>query len=332
MSKNTHDLRQQHLKSLMKENQFQAVGLNPGPDLTYLTGLNFHIMERPIVAILPQEGSLVLVLPELEGAKITNLPYEVRPFFYNEDTSTWTSVFRTALQEAGLSFGKLGVIPRRLRILELSYLKEAVPDLDLTSAQTLLSLMRRIKGKDEIEKMQEAARIAECALSSILPALKLGVTEKEIATKLVGRLFQQGSDPALPFFPIVSFGENSANPHATPTDRDLKVGDLVLIDWGAAFDGYFSDITRTFAMGDPHPELEQIAKFVEKANSAGRAAVKPGVLTSAVDLATRKVIEDSGYGEYFIHRTGHGLGREGHEEPFISQYDQTVLEPGMTFT
>ncbi|MCJ7714948.1 MAG: Xaa-Pro peptidase family protein, partial [Anaerolineales bacterium] len=327
MSINTHDLRQQHLKSLMKRNQFQAVGLNPGPDLTYLTGLNFHLMERPIVAILPQEGSLVLVLPELEAAKIANLPYQVRPFYYNEDTTTWTSVFRTALQETGLSSGQLGVIPRRLRMLELSFLKDAVPDLDLISAQTLLSLMRRIKGKDEIEKMQEAARIAECALSSTLPALKPGVTEKEIATKLVGRLFQQGSDPVLPFFPIVSFGENSANPHATPTDRALKIGDLVLIDWGAAIDGYFSDITRTFAMGDPHPELEQIARFVERANAAGRGAVKPGELTSAVDLATRKVIEDAGYGEYFIHRTGHGLGREGHEEPFISQYDQTVLEP-----
>lgn len=332
MANNTHDLRQQHLKSLLKENQLQAVGLNPGPDLTYLTGLHFHLMERPVMAIFPQEGPLVIVLPELEGAKITDLPFLVRPFYFNEDTSTWASVFRSALQEAGLSSGKLGVIPRQLRLLELTYLKEAFPDLDITSAQAILSLMRRIKGKDEIRKMQEAVRIAECALAATLSALQPGVTEKEIATKLVGRLFQQGSDPGLPFFPIVSFGENSANPHASPTDRVLKVSDLVLIDWGAAYEEYFSDITRTFAMGDPDPELEQIARFVEGANSAARAAVKPGVLTCEIDLAARKVIEDAGYGEYFIHRTGHGLGREGHEEPYISKFDKTVLEPGMTFT
>jgi Xaa-Pro dipeptidase len=180
--------------------------------------------------------------------------------------------------------------------------------------------------------MQEAARIAECALSATLSAIKPGVTEKEIASKLVGRLLQYGSDPELPFFPIVSFGPNSANPHATPSNRVLKLGDLVLIDWGANTEHYFSDITRTFAMGDVNPELEQIADFVRKANAAGRSAVKAGISTSAVDLAARKVIDDAGYGEYFIHRTGHGLGRETHEEPYISQYDDTILKPGMVFT
>jgi Xaa-Pro dipeptidase len=148
----------------------------------------------------------------------------------------------------------------------------------------------------------------------------------------VSQLLHHGSDPHLPFFPIVAFGPNTANPHAVPTDRELKIGDLVLIDWGANWGGYFSDITRTFAMGDVNPELEQIANFVLKANEAGRSKIRDGVSAKSVDQATREIIINAGYGDYFIHRTGHGLGRETHEEPYISQYEETILEPGMTFT
>ena len=324
--------RQNQLQSLLQKNDLQAVGLNPGPDLSYLSGLDFHLMERPVMGIFPVSGEPVLILPELEGAKIASLPFPAKAFLFNEDPGTWTDVFQSALKDSDLLSGKLGIIPRRFRFLEQTFIQGAAPDLQLVSAQSLLSQMRRIKSEAEISFMSEAARIAECALSSIKMAIKPGVTEKEIAGRLVSRLLLEGSDPELPFFPIVSFGENAANPHATPTDRVLKPGDIILIDWGASHNGYFSDITRIFAMGDLHPELDQIAKFVQDANAAGRAAVKPGIPASAVDQAARQVIEDAGYGQYFIHRTGHGLGREAHEEPYISKFDQTILEPGMTFT
>lgn len=320
------------LQELVGQNELQGIALNPGPDLSYYSGLGFHLMERPVLMIFPRVGSPVLILPELEEQKIENLPYQVRPFTFNEDPSTWPDVFRAALGEAGVLSGKLGVIPRRLRMLELSFLQGAAPDLELVSAQELISKMRMIKDTTEIEGMDEAARIAECGLSAILSSIKPGVTEKEVASRLVGRLLQSGSDPELPFFPIVSFGENAANPHASPGDRALKEGDLVLIDWGAGCSGYYSDITRVFAVGDIHPELEKIAQFVKEANAAGRAAVKPGALASDIDQAARQVIADAGYGDFFIHRTGHGLGREAHEEPYISAFDQTVLMPGMTFT
>jgi len=323
MSINIHQKRQEDLQALLKESTLNAVCLNPGADLTYLTGLDFHLMERPVVGIFPISGDPVFILPELEAAKIAALPYPIRPFLFNENPDTWTDVFRAALQEADLAAGNLGIIPRRLRLLEQNYLMGAAPDLKLESAQPILTQMRRIKSEDEIKFMVEAARIAECALTSTIMAIKPGVTEKEIAGRLVGRLLQEGSDPELPFFPIVSFGENTANPHATPTNRVLNPGDIILIDWGASHQGYFSDITRVFAMGDLHPEIDQIAKFVEDANAAARAAVKPGVPASAVDRAARQVIEDAGYGEYFFHRN---------EEPNISQFDQTILEPGMTFT
>jgi Xaa-Pro dipeptidase len=322
----------QQLQEMIGKYQLKGIALNPGPDLSYYSGLSFHLMERPVLMIFPDQDSPALILPELEEAKLEKIPFEIRPHTYNEDTSTWPGVFQAALAESGMQDGKLGVIPRRLRMLELNYLQNAAPDLELVSAQDLVSKMRMIKDDNEIQNMEEAARIAECALSAILSSIKPGVTEKEIASRLVGRLLQSGSDADLPFFPIVSFGEHSANPHAVPGDRTLRTGDIVLIDWGARHEGYCSDITRVFEVGDIHPELERIGQFVREANAAGQAAVKPGVIASEVDQAARKVITDAGYGDYFIHRTGHGLGLETHEEPYISSFEDTELLPGMTFT
>jgi Xaa-Pro dipeptidase len=136
----------------------------------------------------------------------------------------------------------------------------------------------------------------------------------------------------MPFQPIVAVGENSANPHAVPTERALQQGDLLLIDWGAGFEGYFSDITRTFTMGDVTPELLRIGDIVKKANRAGREAGKSGVTAGAVDQAARSVIAAAGYGDAFIHRTGHGLGMEAHEPPYIFAGNPVLLQVGMTFT
>jgi Xaa-Pro dipeptidase len=332
MNKSHLTERQAKLQEILVLNEIKALILNPGPDLSYFTELDFHLMERPVIGIFPAKGTPALILPELEAAKIEKVNFEAKSYFYNEDQSTWSDTFTTAMSKSGLESGQVGVIPRRLRMLELQYLKDAAPKIELISGQTIVNQLRMIKTDLELELMEEAVRTAECAMSAILQGIKPGVTEKEIASKLVSRLLHSGSDPELPFFPIVAFGSNSANPHAFPTDRELKDGELVLIDWGANVAGYYSDITRTFAMGDVNPELEKIAEFVRKANAAGRAAVKPGVKTREVDAAARKVIEDAGYGKFFIHRTGHGLGREGHEEPYISQYDDTILERGMTFT
>ncbi len=324
--------RHQKLRKSLKDHNLDAVVLNPGPDLAYLTGLNFHLMERPVLVIFPAEGSPVVILPELESMKIHQLSFEVRPYTYGENRSQWLGVFKTALAASSLQSSRLGVIPRRLRLLEMTYLEEAAPASKIFPAQAVLASLRMVKDDQEIAKMREAARIAECALQATLSAFKLGVTEKEIASKLVYHLLHQGSDPALPFFPIVAFGPHTADPHAFPTDRPLQRGDLVLIDWGASVDGYFSDITRTFAMGEVDPEFEKIAEFVRLANAAGRSTARKGVLAKAVDQAARETIDRAGYGEMFIHRTGHGLGLEAHEEPYISADDPTGLAPGMTFT
>jgi Xaa-Pro dipeptidase len=158
------------------------------------------------------------------------------------------------------------------------------------------------------------------------------MSEKELASELVVQLLKQGSEPEMPFAPIVSGGPNAANPHASPSECRLQAGDLLVIDWGATYDGYVSDLTRTLSIGDVEPEFSHIADLVLQANAAGRKAGKPGTPAKAVDIATRTVIENGGYGQYFTHRTGHGLGMEGHEPPYMRGDNEQILLPGMTYT
>ena len=320
------------LNASLRTSGLDAVILNPGPTLTHLTGLHFHLMERPVVLLFAKDQTPAIVLPELELQKVASLPYELQVFSYPENPSEWANVFRKATQALGLEGKRIGVEPRQLRLLEFRYVKDGAPEADYPDASDVLSDMRLRKDKSEVDAMRRAVKIAQDALEATISSIKIGMTEKELSSELVGQLLKHGSEPEMPFAPIVSSGPNGANPHASPSDRKLQVGDLLVVDWGAAYDGYISDLTRTFAVGDVDDEYKKIHKIVQEANAAGRAAGKPGVPCAAVDKAARDVIEQAGYGVYFTHRTGHGIGMEGHEEPYMRGDNMQLLEPGMAFT
>ena len=320
------------LNEAMKAHQVDCLALNPGPSLTYLSGLHFHLMERPVVAFFTVEGRAGIVLPALEMAKLADIPLKFEAFPFGDDPATWASAYTKLFDALKLHGSRMAIEPIRLRVLELRYLEAAGRGVKLTDGSRLLGSLRMVKDVEEMAKMREAAVIAQKALLETLKIIKVGMSEKEIASELVIQLFKAGSDVELPFQPIVSSGPNSANPHAVPSERRLQAGDLLLFDWGAAKDGYFSDITRTFTVGQVDPELIKIGEIVLKANEAGRLGVKEGISAGEVDLAARNVIEVAGYGAQFIHRTGHGLGIEAHEEPYIYAENDLVLAPGMTFT
>jgi Xaa-Pro dipeptidase len=322
--------RQARLADVLQSAHLDALALNPGPSLTYLTGLHFHLSERPIITLFMPGAAPLIVLPELESAKLKELAYPCRPS-YAEALEDWAAAFHRA-PGGGIDGKPVGVEPRRLRLLEFRFLTTAAPEADFVSAEDSLAALRMYKDAGEIAAMRKAAEIAQRALRATLPRIQVGVAEREIAAELTLQLLRAGSDSEIPFAPIVSSGPNSANPHATPGERQLKPGDLLVIDWGASFQGYFSDITRTFAIGEPEPEYVRIGQLVLEANTAGRLSAGPGISADLVDQATRSVIEQAGYGQYFIHRTGHGLGMEGHEEPYIRSGNMQTLEPGMTFT
>lgn len=324
--------RQTRLSNALANSKFSALALNPGPSLIYLTGLHFHLMERPVVAIFSPGHPPTLIIPELEAAKVSGLPYPLNVFTYGEDPEKWHVIFSQAAEMTGISGNTVGIEPTRLRLLEFRLLKTAAGNARFQSAESVLSELRIRKDESEIAALRQAAVIAQKALQATLPSVKPGLTERQIAAMLTIQLYQQGSDPEFSFTPIVSSGPNSANPHAVPSDRQLQGGDLLVIDWGAMSQGYTSDITRTFAIGEVDEELTKIAQIVERSNAAARRVVRPGIKAEEIDLAARRVIEEAGYGAYFIHRTGHGLGMEGHETPYIRAGNQLILEPGMVFT
>jgi Xaa-Pro dipeptidase len=320
------------LNASLQTSGLDAVILNPGPTLTHLTGLRFHLMERPVVLMFAKDQYPAIVLPELELQKVASLPYKLQIFAYPENPAEWGPFFWKAAQSLGLDGKRIGVELRQLRLLEFRYVKAGAPEADYPDASDVLSSLRLRKDPTEIEAMRRAVKIAQDALEATLPLIKPGMTEKELSAELVVQLLRNGSDPELPFAPIVSGGPNAANPHASPSDRKLQAGDLLVVDWGAAYDGYISDLTRTFAVAEVEEEYLKIHRIVQEANAAGRAAAMPGVPCANVDKAAREVIQKSGYGIYFTHRTGHGIGMEGHEEPYIRGDNMQILEPGMAFT
>ena len=321
-----------NLTASMRTSKLDAVILNPGPTLTYLTGVHFHLMERPVVLFVAPGQDPVLVLPELELPKMELFPYKVQAVAYGENPSEWENAFRKAAQALGLDGKRIGVEPRQLRLLEFSHVKAGAPESEFPDASNVLSMLRLKKDKAEVDSMRRAVKIAQDALEATIPLIKIGMTERELSSELVMQLLKNGSDSEFPFAPIVSAGPNSANPHASPTERKLQAGDLLVVDWGAAYDGYISDLTRTFSVGEVEDEYQKIHRIVQESNAAGRAAGKPNVPCADVDKAAREVIEKAGYGKYFTHRTGHGIGMEGHEDPYMRGDNMQLLEPGMAYT
>jgi len=324
--------RQENLYEILQTAGLDSLILNAGPSLTYLTGLHFHLSERPVLVFFIPRRVPIIVLPELEQEKLKNLPYKIEAYPYGEDPQQWSSVIKNATLSVKLNRMKNGVEPRQLRLLEFKLLLTSASIEDFIPADDYVSKLRMYKEEGELSSMRQAVTIAEQALIATLPYVKTGMSERQLAAELTLQLFRAGSDAQLAFSPIVSSGPNSANPHATPSDRLLALGDLLVIDWGASYNGYTSDITRTFSIGQAETEFIQIGKVVFEANSAGRGMARPGIAIDLVDRAARSVIESAGYGKFFTHRTGHGLGMEGHEEPYIRANNPMLLEPRMTFT
>ncbi len=327
-----HVARLQRLRAAMAQAQLDCVAAIAGPNLYYLTGLSFHLSERPTVGLFPLQGDPVLVAGNLEESKVVGgAPYPMRGFYYT-DAGGPVMAFREAAQALRLSKPRLGVEYGRMRVMELRLIEDAFLNPRVDAAEGVFAGLRMTKDALELSLMRRAVAIAEAAVLATLPTIRVGQTERQIAAELVVQALRAGSDAEMPFAPIVASGPNSALPHATVTDRALQPGDLLTLDWGAAHGGYMADLTRTYAVGEISDELKTIYELVRQANAAGCAASRPGALAADVDAAARAAITAGGYGEYFVHRVGHGLGLEGHEDPSMHGRNETALEPGMTFT
>ena len=227
-------------------------------------------------------------------------------------------VRRLAAEEQKLSHGAWVAYEKRL-------------GLELLPSQDILGTLRASKSEEEIACMIRAQRISEAALAETLPLIKPGMTEKEVAAELVYRMLRHGSE-GNSFDPIVVTGEKTSMPHGVPGDKVIREGDFVTMDFGSLSGGYCSDMTRTVAVGSATEEMKNVYAIVLKAQLAGIAAARAGIPGKVIDGAARKVIEDAGYGQYFIHRTGHGIGLETHEPADVSAASETITRPGMCFS
>jgi Xaa-Pro aminopeptidase len=311
-------------RALMSERGADLMLLSVGSDLPYFIGYEAMPLERLTMLVVPAGGDAVLVVPRLEAPRVVprDDAFSVLPWDETEDP-----VAIVAAHSGGAEVVLLGEQTWARFLLAL---QREMPRTRFESASPVTRELRMRKDPDEIALLRAAGAATDRVVATLDGIAFAGRTEREIAADVQRLTVAEGHDVAS--FAIVASGPNAASPHHEPTHRVIEEGDTVVVDFGGRWHGYCSDTTRTFAVGEPSADVAAAYAVLATAQAAGRAAVRPGATGEEVDRATRAVIEDAGYGQYFIHRTGHGIGLEVHEHPYIVTGNAEPLEPGMTFS
>ena len=320
--------RQTHACELLSKAGLDAVALVPGPNFSYLTGVDLNLMERPTLFVLSRSGQQHAVIPALERLQwSTAMP--------DASTSYWTDEDGPGAAFAALSAQlgeiELGVEGLRMRVAEFLALREHWPEQRLRNADSVLIPMRICKDASELSDLRQAIKISETALTEVMHSVRIGDTETSIVAELKRAMLSHGAT-GFAFDPIVLCGAEAANPHGHPSSRTLKAGQPLLIDFGASYGVMHADITRTFFCGHVSEEHAAIYETVRTANELGKNAVMPGATAESVDAAATGVLTASPYADMILHKTGHGLGREVHEAPQVMRGNTTSLQPGMVIT
>lgn len=324
------DSRLELLNPVMHSAGLDAVAIVPGANFRRLFGKDFHQNERPLVVIAAHGRAPVAIVPNLELASFAAIGFPGEVFDWRDETG-YASAFQAAASHLE-GVRTIGVEGQTMRVFVALALNGAMPQARLVDAHATISAIRLHKQAADVAAMKKAIAISEEALEATLAEVREGMTETQVEAILLRHLFACGSD-GLAFNPIVAAGDNSAKPHAKArADYAIKAGDSLLFDFGGAWGGYMADITRTFFVKEASPRDRAFFETVLMANEAGRAASKPGATAHHVDDVVQKVLEASPFAEYRRHKTGHGLGMEVHEDPYIMRGNHTPLEPGMVYT
>jgi Xaa-Pro aminopeptidase len=294
-------------------------------DLRYLIGYEGHESERMSVLVLPRDGAPHYVVPGLE-APLLDEQRDLLQIVSWEETKDPAAKVAAVAGAAGL--GTIAAGDELWSVFTLR-LQRAMPRARWTEGGQLLRPLRMIKDEREIELLAEAARRTDESWEEFLTLSITGLTEWDVRDRLMGLLAERGLQPV---FCNVGSGPNGASPHQTASDRVIGPGDAVVCDWGGTLEGYKSDVTRTAHVGEPSPEFVRAYEAVLAANQAAFEAVRPGVPCQEIDRAARRLLTDAGYGDAFIHRTGHGLGLSLHEEPYLVEGNALPLAEGMVFS
>ncbi|WP_116598695.1 M24 family metallopeptidase [Primorskyibacter marinus] len=306
-----------------------AVGLVPGPNFTRALGQAFGTNERPKLVIVPAEGDPAAVMPNLELGSWEQVNFPGETFDWMDQTG-YDDAFAALARHLPLT--SLAVEGQVMRVFVHHALAAAYPGLRIVDAEREISGLRTVKTDADIAALEKAIRISEAALADTVAQVRAGMTEKQVESFLVRALFTHGAD-GLAFPPIVAAADNSARPHAhARSDYQIQPGDALLIDFGGIAEGFCADITRTFFVGHATDEAQDVYATVLAANEKGHAVTKAGVTAHAIDDAVTGVLEASAYADRIRTKTGHGLGREVHEAPYIMRGNPEILEAGTVFT
>jgi len=305
-----------------------ALLLTPGPDLRYVCGYDAHALERLTCLVVPASGDPFLVVPRLElpaaqASPAGRLGLELVPW---EETDDPYALVVTRLG----SPGAVGLSDRMWALMVLRF-AAALPGARQELASSALSPLRSRKSASEVAALREAGQAIDRVHEQVPGWLRPGRTEQQVAVDIGEAIIAEGHSRA--DFAIVASGPNGASPHHTASERVLRAGDAVVVDIGGTMpSGYCSDCTRTYVIGEPPPEFAAYYEVLKGAQDAACAAVRPGASAESVDAAAREPITAAGYGEFFLHRTGHGIGLETHEDPYIVAGNAEPLQPGHAFS
>lgn len=306
-----------------------AVALVPGSNFVRLFGQDFHSHERPLLVVIPVDGPPAAIVPNLEVRSFDLIGFQGAVFDWRDQTG-YSAAFDALAQHMPLT--SIAVEGQIMRVFVHHALSRAWPDLRIVDAEAQISGLRLIKTEAEIAALQTAIRISESALHRTLDQVRIGQTEKDIERLLIGALFAQGADD-LAFAPIVAAGDNSALPHAhARDDYAVQAGDALLLDFGARAGGLNADITRTVFLGHASDRAINVYETVLAANLAGHDVARAGVSAHQIDDAVTLVLESSAYRDHIRTKTGHGLGRDIHEAPYIMRGNDQTLPAGAVFT
>ena len=318
--------RLERVRAAVQAAGLDAVLLTPGPDLRYVTGYDAKQLERLTCLVVPSRGEPSLYVPRLElPAAAAAIEHDLAMIAWEETDDAFALVADRlgAVETVGLS--------DRMWALFVLRFRDALPGARQVLASSVLRDLRMRKNPAEIAALREAGAAIDRVHAQVPGWLKPGMSERAVGFRIAEAILAEGHVSV--DFTIVASGPNAASPHHEVSDRVLSAGDVVVVDIGGTMpSGYCSDCTRTYSIGEPPAEFAAYYGVLQGAQEAACQAVRPGVTAESVDAAAREPIEAAGYGEQFIHRTGHGIGLEAHEDPYIVAGNGQVLEPGMAFS
>lgn len=326
------DLRFNRLKDWLSDQQIDFAFINNSRNVYYLTGFDSEPYERLVGLVLFAQHDPIFICPKMEVQSVRESGWKQEIISYDDTQDPWF-ILQSSLSQKGIihSSVRVAIEMDTLSYTRASRLQSLFEEISFVALDKQINLMRQVKDEQELQILREAAKLADLGVEIGIKALQKGITETEVVAKIEYELKKKGIQ-GMSFDTMVLFGEKSALPHGTPGDRKLHTGDLVLFDLGVVWKGYCSDITRTVAFGAITEEQERIYQTVLHAGLAALHQVKAGVSFSELDRTARNVIRQAGYGDFFPHRLGHGLGIDVHEHPSITETNNDVMVEGLVLT